>query len=67
MHRNTIHCLFQCNQPQYIVYLCFLVFLHSSVDSLKEVDKTIQSKTTFFNVTHFQTVEMIALTLLNLL
>ena len=43
---------FQYSQPIYI-YHCILVFLHSSIDSWREFDKNVQSKTAFLKATHF--------------
>ena len=47
---------FQCSQPRYIFH-CILVFLHSSVDSWRELDENVRSKTTFFKATHFSKSE----------
>ena len=34
-------------------YHCILVFLHSSVDSWKKLDKNVQPKTALIKATHF--------------
>ena len=44
------HCHF--NVVNLYIYHCILVFLHSSVDSWRELDENVQSKTAFFKATH---------------